>query len=342
VSGPVYQLWEIPLQRPSVVPSAVDSVDQSLLRSFLDPSEKVSKAALVCVAELAIDSGAVKTADACLPSGTILTFVDLATFPREFEQFVAAVKQNKLDTTEADVVRLIGHKKFRSPSLKAALRAMIRWGTSRDRTLRWLEKLCFKPTDFIRLARHSVFPPVQIHEEIRGLLGVVASARPKEILEIGTSMGGTLYLLTKAADEAANLVSVDLHIADETLFSSFGRKRQHLHVVQGNSRDSKMIESTNKRFPSGVDLLFLDGDHSYDGVKSDFLNYSPLVRDGGLIAFHDIVEDNETRYGVVTGGWSGGVPRFWKEIKSDYRHVEFVRSPDQDGHGIGVLFVGSS
>ena len=77
-------------------------------------------------------------------------------------------------------------------------------------------------------------------------------------------------------------------------------------------------------------------------MNSDFLNYSPLVRDGGLIAFHDIVEDNETRYGVVTGGWSGGVPRFWKEIKSDYRHVEFVRSPDQDGYGIGVLFVGSS
>jgi predicted O-methyltransferase YrrM len=39
-----------------------------------------------------------------------------------------------------------------------------------------------------------------------------------------------------------------------------------------------------------VDLIFIDGDHSYEGVKQDFEIYAPLVRSDGLIAFHDILE----------------------------------------------------
>jgi predicted O-methyltransferase YrrM len=40
-----------------------------------------------------------------------------------------------------------------------------------------------------------------------------------------------------------------------------------------------------------VDFLFIDADHSYEGVKKDFEMYSPLVRKGGIIAFHDIIPD---------------------------------------------------
>jgi len=39
-----------------------------------------------------------------------------------------------------------------------------------------------------------------------------------------------------------------------------------------------------------LDFLFIDGDHTYEGVKRDFEMYSPLVRNGGIIAFHDIVK----------------------------------------------------
>ena len=41
-----------------------------------------------------------------------------------------------------------------------------------------------------------------------------------------------------------------------------------------------------------VDVLFIDGDHAYDGVKRDYEMYGSLVRDGGVIAFHDIVPPN--------------------------------------------------
>ncbi|MEO0196406.1 MAG: class I SAM-dependent methyltransferase [candidate division WOR-3 bacterium] len=42
---------------------------------------------------------------------------------------------------------------------------------------------------------------------------------------------------------------------------------------------------------SKLDFLFIEGNHSYEGVKMDFEMYFPLVRKGGIIAFHDIVKD---------------------------------------------------
>jgi predicted O-methyltransferase YrrM len=78
-----------------------------------------------------------------------------------------------------------------------------------------------------------------------------------------------------------------------------------------------------------VDLLFINGDHSNDGVKMDFERFSPLVTAGGIVVFPDIVPGAEASM--------GGVPRFWWELKKDRRHLEFVKSWQQGGWGIGVL-----
>jgi predicted O-methyltransferase YrrM len=88
-----------------------------------------------------------------------------------------------------------------------------------------------------------------------------------------------------------------------------------------------------------LDFLFIDGDHSYEGVKKDFEIYSSLVRKGGIIAFHDIVPDYYTRYGIRTPSYTGGVPKFWNEIKYNYRYIEIIEDPNQDGYGIGVLYL---
>ena len=78
-----------------------------------------------------------------------------------------------------------------------------------------------------------------------------------------------------------------------------------------------------------VDLLFIDGDHSYEGVKKDFEMYSPLVADGGVIAFHDIA--------VHTKFAHCEVDRFWNEIKPVFRHREIIDDPKQGWAGIGIL-----
>ena len=80
-----------------------------------------------------------------------------------------------------------------------------------------------------------------------------------------------------------------------------------------------------------VDFLFVDGDHEYEGVRKDCNLYGPLVRPGGLIAFHDIVPGDEELV--------GGVPRFWEEFKRSHETIELVESWDQRAYGIGVVRV---
>jgi hypothetical protein len=59
--------------------------------------------------------------------------------------------------------------------------------------------------------------------------------------------------------------------------------------------------------------------------------YSPLVRKGGIIAFHDIVPGPPE--------YVGGVPRFWNEIKNKFDHIEIVRDWKQGSYGIGIIYV---
>ena len=62
-----------------------------------------------------------------------------------------------------------------------------------------------------------------------------------------------------------------------------------------------------------IDLLFLDGDHSYNGVKTDFTNYSPLVESGGYIIFDDYSPGHD------------GIIRFCDSIsKEEFRHMGAV------------------
>jgi predicted O-methyltransferase YrrM len=76
--------------------------------------------------------------------------------------------------------------------------------------------------------------------------------------------------------------------------------------------------------------LFIDGDHSYEGVKKDFEMYSPLVAEGGLIAFHDIA--------VHTKFTGCEVDRLWNEIKPAFRHREIIADLKQGWAGIGVVW----
>ena len=77
-----------------------------------------------------------------------------------------------------------------------------------------------------------------------------------------------------------------------------------------------------------VDFLFIDADHSYEGVKKDFEMYSLLVRKGGIIAFHDIVPS-----GYPT------VYKFWNEEKEKYEYLEIIKNRNQNCYGIGIIFI---
>lgn len=181
----------------------------------------------------------------------------------------------------------------------------------------------------------------QKRDEVLGLLDRVAALRPRAVCEIGTSAGGTLYLLTRVAADDAIVVSVDIAIPPHTRVARAkgARPGQQLVSVAGNSHDEetrRLVERSVAGRP--LDVLFIDGDHSYAGVRADFELYAPLVRPGGLIALHDIQPDARTRHGAATGAISGEVPVFWTEIKRRYRTEELIADADQDGYGIGIVY----
>ena len=183
--------------------------------------------------------------------------------------------------------------------------------------------------------------PVQIKEEIKNLLLILDKIKPKVILEIGTAGGGTLFLFSNVAHEEAILISVDLYqsIEKRILFRYIGKEKQKIFLIQGDSHSIETLKKIEGILKGrNVDFLFIDGDHSYEGVKKDFEMYSPLVRKGGIIAFHDIVPDYYTKYGIKTDSWAGEVYKFWNEIKERYEHMEIVKDRNQDACGIGVLF----
>ena len=192
--------------------------------------------------------------------------------------------------------------------------------------------------DFIRA--HKVFRAIQQRSEIVSLLRLLEKNPPSSVCEIGTASGGTLFLLTTVCRPDAVLISVDLGLPLERswIYSRFRTRKQRIISVRRDSQAAKTVQRVRSSLRGkSLDLLFIDGDHEYDAVKSDFNNYRPLVRPGGLIVFHDIVRDFRTRYGTPTNRYTGGVPMFWEEIKGLHRTTELIGDPEQDGFGIGIV-----
>jgi cephalosporin hydroxylase len=193
--------------------------------------------------------------------------------------------------------------------------------------------------DFV-LGNHF-FSAWQVPSELTALGEILAARRPERALEIGTARGGTLLFLCRLASPQATIVSVDLPGGTfgggygrtrAWLYKRFARRTQRLQLLQGDSHTRDMLGRVEAVLGGrALDYLFIDGDHSYPAVKCDFEMYGPMVGKGGLIAFHDIVECPPENI--------RGVPRFWREIKSKYRHIEIINDRQQRGYGIGVLYV---
>ena len=209
------------------------------------------------------------------------------------------------------------------------------------------ERGCVEFPDYLRLIGHTCglfgiksLAAAQKETEIVSLLAIVSKLPLESAVEIGTGNGGTFYMLCKAAESNAVLLTIDLDNdwKRTALLRSCAKHGQRIHVIRGNSQDRKIIEKVIRTFGSrGLDLLFIDGDHSFAGVTKDFELYSKLIRPGGIIAIHDILPDYRTRYGIERHGYTGDVPKFWNAIKSRWRSRELVDSYDQDGQGIGVI-----
>jgi predicted O-methyltransferase YrrM len=182
--------------------------------------------------------------------------------------------------------------------------------------------------------------PIQVPWELASFAAAAGKMRPKVFLEIGTHTGGAFFVLCQMCAPDATVISMDLPGAGEVygrtppyrefLIRNMKRPSQRYSRILGDSHSSEAFEKL-KQVLSGrsIDLLFIDGDHSYEGVRTDFEMYSAFVRPGGLIGFHDIVRPAHDP--------ADEVYKFWEELKAAHSGQEIIANPSPGWGGIGFV-----
>jgi predicted O-methyltransferase YrrM len=141
--------------------------------------------------------------------------------------------------------------------------------------------------------------------------------------EIGRFKGGRTFVFASALPDGVELWSYDVHLAlrpdmpgaalDGELRDALTRygleHKVHLHVA-----DSRTVDPP----PEPLELLFVDGDHSYEGARADYRRWGAFVRPGGHLLFHDAVDSG------AYGNHYPGVARAVGEVDSG----AWERQPD--------------
>jgi cephalosporin hydroxylase len=180
---------------------------------------------------------------------------------------------------------------------------------------------------------HFGVGPVQHAVEINGLMQLAQSVGADTVCEIGSRDAGTSVLFSRVL-RPRTLIVMDLYVKNRWRLRRAAPPEQSVHVIDGDSTHPLTVARLRRRLRGrALDLLLIDGDHRWGGVRQDFINYREFVRDGGLIAFHDICEVTDP----AAGATAGDVPAFWKLISTIYRSDEFIETPGQQGLGIGVI-----
>jgi cephalosporin hydroxylase len=173
--------------------------------------------------------------------------------------------------------------------------------------------------------------------ELAELVNEVALIKPEIVVEIGCGKGGTAWAWSKFSS-IRELILIDLpsgpwggspqeEMAQHLKYVSDNSIHCKVSYLAGNSRDPDLFAEVQRILGGrSVDFLFIDGDHSEDGVRSDYEVYAPLVRDGGIVALHDVVEHDPSQQCYVD--------KFWATVTQP--KIEVIHEPKTWG-GIGIV-----
>lgn len=156
------------------------------------------------------------------------------------------------------------------------------------------------------------FAAEQRIEEVTWFYRAAEAISPKTILEIGTKEGGNLKILSTLLSEEGLAIGIDKR-KKELVPWKMDDAICEIAYLQGDSHDKQIQRQLKKLLGDRpLDVLFIDGDHSYKGMLQDFTDYSPFVRPGGVIAVHDIFYLEP-----VTLAWKD-LPVSWPRFESEH------------------------
>jgi len=174
----------------------------------------------------------------------------------------------------------------------------------------------------------------QIPREYAHLLMFLKEYDAKSYLELGIGQGGSFLLnsIFQTNLKVCHCVDGCNYQKDHATaffdqYSSINNKIKYLAKLKPSTNIIFFNHDTDNFFNKVIDesykydIIFIDADHSYEGVLKDYNNALKHLNDNGLLIFHDIA--NETT----------GVKKMWESLKSDQKVIEFVNSTKC---GIGV------
>ena len=109
------------------------------------------------------------------------------------------------------------------------------------------------------------------------------------LVEIGAEYGRSAAAMAQAtAGMATTIYSVDLFPGDLLDHHRDNLRRAGLDAqTQQIVGDSKTVPIPDVITQDGIDLLFIDGDHTYEGALADLVRWTPLVKEAGILLVHD-------------------------------------------------------
>lgn len=186
-----------------------------------------------------------------------------------------------------------------------------------------------------------IFPPETVNVwqspfELRRVLELFTALAPKHIAELGSADGGTIWCWAHNCVPGAHILSVDWYKPDcgypdnRHLYGHWAiRNTCRIDWVAGDTREQPTINRVKEFAP--FDWLYIDAGHALKEVTNDWEQFSPMVRKGGVVLFHDITprirpEQVEVRL-------------LWDQLKHTHAHMEIIENVNDDKLGTGVLWV---
>jgi len=166
---------------------------------------------------------------------------------------------------------------------------------------------------------------------------LVRNVKPKVIVELGTHKGNSLFSMAQAIKDGrleTKLHGIDTWEGDQQA-GYYGEDvyNQYQNISKKYYKDVNIVphkmlfDNAVKEFKNNsIDILHIDGLHTYEAVKHDFETWLPKVKkDTGIIMFHDVCETKD----------DFGVYKLWKELKEKYKNTITF----EHYHGLGVIFL---
>lgn len=168
-------------------------------------------------------------------------------------------------------------------------------------------------------------PGSQTTQSERNLIAKYAENKSMAV-EIGVFEGVNTRIIAKAMHPKGVLYGIDPFFKGK-LGVSYSKWVTSTNLWRGNCRDrvvliEKLSFEASADVPDNIEFLFIDGDHSYEGLKKDWEIWLPKVKPGGIIALHDTYQDKDQE------SYRLGSYKFFRDVILDHPEVSFVEFVD--------------